>query len=114
AHDLTIVRTSLFAVLPGDRVVKLATIGDYTKLGLRLRSTNDALALAQFFAQPWLAVQHASLDASFEGMDLAELPENSRCFSLSPEPLRKAGVAKASVQRTGKSDSDSFVVTRYM
>ena len=109
-----VVTASVFAVLPDHQVIKLATVNDFTKLHLRLRSKEEALQLVRVFSDPWLAIGTDLWAVNFEGMDLMELPDNTSCISVSQEPLRKAEVGNPPVVASENRGGSAFVVTRYM
>jgi ankyrin repeat protein len=104
---------TLFAVLPGENVVKLMATGDFSKLGLQLRSKEDALRLVRFFSNPIPSAGYVY--TRFEDMMFEELPLHSDEYLFIPqETLRKAGIGKPVANVKGTGDGMFFVITRYV
>lgn len=102
---------TLFAVLPGENVVKLVAAGDFSKLDIQLRSKEDALRLVRFFSNPMLGYVYTR----FEDMMFEELPLHSDEYLFIPqETLGKAGIGKPVANVKGAGDGMFFVITRYV
>jgi ankyrin repeat protein len=109
------VPATLFVVMPEGKVVKLAVTRDFPKLGQKIRSENDAIALVSFLSVPNQAVRNNSISVNFEDIKLVDFPLKSRlCFSVTEKPLRKAGIGEPQASARGAGARQFFEVTRYL
>jgi ankyrin repeat protein len=87
----------LFAVLPGEQVIKLTEANDFTKLGFRLSLKEEALQFVRILSYQSLR---------FEKMDFSELPAKDSCLTISGW--------SGNLSATALNAGTSFTVRRYM
>jgi len=93
-------------------VVKLASVGDFAKLNLQIRSQDNALQLVRVLSD---FDPGSDEIVRFDGMDMREIPENKGCIKVSQNPLQKAGITKPVVHTLlDKDNQQYFEVIRYM
>lgn len=106
--------TTFFAVQPGNKVIKLVNVQHLWRVGMQLRSPQDALAFVRFASGDG-EIGTRFFHMQFEGIELMELPEASECISYSPEPFKAAGIKSPSVETVNSAGKETyFVVTRFM
>jgi hypothetical protein len=107
--------STLFAVMPDYQVVKLGAASDFSRLGIQLRSEADALAFVRVLTESTITDW---VNVHINGLELQEIPveiEPDSCLSVTPEPMKMAGVTKPIIKTVlDARHRKTFVVMRYM
>lgn len=102
---------TLYEAMPDGRVVKLAAVGDFARLGVGIRSGRQALQLARFVTDP--ANTKAGLSFHFTGSEMAEIPWSGPCHHIRTSQLDAGLMYQVSLQElAGKKKG--FVIKRFM